>query len=65
MEYLKILKSKKFPNIIKNKQQLDLVLREILLKKTEKYLKYIIYLKKFFYNRELSIDLFKNNLNKL
>ena len=33
MEYLKILKSKKFPNIIKNKQQLDLVLREILLKK--------------------------------
>ena len=66
MEYLKILKSKKFPNIIKNKQQLDLVLREILLKKkSEKYLKYSLYLKKIFYNRSLSIDLFKNNLNKL
>ena len=63
MEYLKILKGKNFPNIIKSEKQLDLVMHELIIKKNiKKYLKYNSYLKKIFYDKKIAVDEFQKNL---
>lgn len=63
MEYLKILKGKNFPNIIKNEKQLDLVMHELIIKKNiKKYLNYNSYLKKIFYDKRIAVDMFQKNL---
>ena len=59
MEYLKILKGKNFPNIIKSKEQLDFVMYELIIeKKFKKYLKYNSYIKKIFYDKKIAMDEF-------
>ena len=46
MEYLKVLKGKNFPNVIKSEKQLDLVMHELIIQKNiKKYLKYNFILK--------------------
>ena len=63
MEYLKILKGKNFPNIIKSEKQLDLVMHELIIKKNiKKYLKYNLYLKKIFYDKKISANEFQKNI---
>ena len=66
MEYLKVLKGKNFPNIIRNGQQLDSVLYDILINNNKKkYLKYNSYLKQIFYDKKLSVNEIKKNLSTL
>ena len=63
MEYLKILKGKNFPNIIKSKEQLDLVMNELIIKKNfKKYLKYNSYIKKIFYDKKIAVNEFRRYL---
>lgn len=66
MEYLKVLKGKNFPNIIKNKKQLEKVIHDIVIKKNiKKYLKYNYYLKKIFFDGRKATEELKLILKKL
>lgn len=66
MEYLKVLKGKDFPNIIKNKKQLEKVIHDIVIKKDiKKYLKYNYYLKKIFFDDRKATEELKLILKKL
>ena len=63
MEYLKILKGKIFQTLIKNKEQLDLVMYELIIKKNfKKYLKYNSYIKKNFYDKKIAVNEFRRYL---
>ncbi len=66
MEYLKVLKGKNFPNIIKNKKQLEKVIHDILIKENiKKYSKYNSYLKRIFFNKKKTTEELKLILENL